>query len=114
MITDQMVEAAVLAFLGTYVAPPTWKLDMRRALEAAEAASWQPMDSAPMKRDSDGIPTLIQLVATYPDSRGWTDIVGTAWWDDHDKRWARWHHSFSPTYWRPYPALPAAPKETTP
>jgi len=51
MITDEQVEAALISFFGT--SSPNWngtRATMRAALEAAEAAAWQPIETAPRNK----------------------------------------------------------------
>lgn len=50
MITDKQVEAALRAYWSASYST-TEKLKVRAALEAADRAAWEPMESAPHKQD---------------------------------------------------------------
>ena len=124
-ITDQMVEVAIIANRRAVEAhipevarwPDDYDDDeqammresMRAALEAAEAAAWQPIGDAPC----DG--TTVLVYAPPPDPEKWHEsvcdlpavICTTAY---HEDAGFCIDSIREPTHWRP---LPAAPKETT-
>lgn len=148
MITDQMVEAAIIAnrrTVGAYITGVSgWPGDydddeqaimresMRAALEAAEAAAWQPIETAPKnqnlfvlvrregskfervqhaifmekyKHENDGeFSEYCEETDTYYTPEGWYEVCY-----EHDE-YSAMAMSDMPTHWR---ALPAAPKETT-
>jgi hypothetical protein len=109
MITDQMVEAALQAYVDETGGSGMSTVAMRAALEAAEAAAWQPICDAPC----DG--TTVLVYAPSPDPQKWHESV-------HDLPpilcTAAYHEDAGfcidtirePTHWRP---LPTTPKETT-
>jgi len=74
---------------------------MRAALEAAEAAAWQPIETAPMDGEvevlvTDGVEvwkSALQLTDDIPVQLEWSK----------ENKWCR-----EPTHWRP---LPTTPKE---
>jgi len=113
-ITDQMVEAALQAYCGQdhqldFGVLPDYIAAMRAALEAADAAAWQPIETAPM----DGGAVLCWPFVYFGlfEGRGEQEIVvgyfsDDDWWCENAPTAKR----FEPTHWRP---LPAAPKETT-
>ena len=116
MITDQMVEAALSRFNDHNAHREPWQMThgheldaMRAALEAAEAAAWQPIETAPMDGEvevlvTDGVEvwkSALQLTNDIPAQLEWSK----------ENKWFQ-----EPAYWRPLPAapywrpLPAAPK----
>lgn len=114
MITDKMIEAALDAWWEDRV----WRYDcdinyfiklMRAALEAADAAAWQPIETAPC----DG--TTVLVYAPSPDPQRWHESVHDL---PHIFCTAAYHEDAGfcidtirePTHWR---SLPAAPKKTT-
>jgi hypothetical protein len=96
MITDVQVEAAALAIVHEMFAPHELPLDAelmakyrataRAALQAAEAAAWQPIETAP----KDGTSVLVTWVHSV-----WVNAEST--------------HFMPPTLWRPLPEPPALP-----
>ena len=114
MITDKQVEAAGSVVFAVTIGPVSEYLGakgtkrresfdalIRRALEAAEAAAWEPIETAP----KDGPRILVE----GPHSRGGTYIETTDYWGG---KWSiEWMDGYgAPTRWRP---LPAPPKEPT-
>lgn len=109
MITDQMVEAACQAYVDETGGSGMSTVAMHAALEAAEAAAWQPIETAPMDGEvevlvTDGVEvwkSALQLTDDIPVQLEWSK----------ENKWFQ-----EPTYWRPLPAapywrpLPAAPK----
>ena len=104
MITDKMVEAAMLA----WAANPDGPMDaMRAALLAADAAAWEPMETAP----TDG--STVIVYAPSPDPEKWHEtvcglpaIICTAAY--HEDAGYCVDDIREPTHWRP---LPTPPKE---
>lgn len=110
-VTDKRVEAAIIAYAIAQAKGGPGA--MRAALLAADAAAWEPMDTAPR----DGT----EIVLCRAISADGTPITGSsfgvfcqvaAWWGEEE--WIvycsqvqepRLH--FEPTHWRP---LPTAPK----
>jgi len=113
VITDQMVQAALQAYCGQdhqldFGVLADYLAAMRAALEAAEAAAWQPIGDAPC----DG--TTVLVYAPPPDPEKWHESV----WDLPAIICTAAYHEDAgfcidtirePTHWRP---LPAAQKET--
>lgn len=145
MTTDKQVEAAIVAMCARAKqrdnANARWpddyeeeeqecfRKDMRAALEATEAAAWQPIETAPM----DGNTVLvacrdhqwsIRIAAYIPrffeesaeDEAEYDEVsdkyyAHEGWYEqclEHDEYMAIHMHK-PPTHWRP---LPAPPKET--
>lgn len=114
MITDKQVEAALVALSGN----EDWRNDdwvgansaeyvfndMRAALEAAEAAAWEPIETAP----KDGTYILLWRPGFRQETAHWlADMIGFDWpWllplPGEDRM------RLKPTHWRP---LPEPPKE---
>ncbi len=95
-----MVEAACDAFAVSETWPTNaiagrFAQNMRAALEAAERAAWQPIETAP----KDGSRILLRAMSQH---------VG--WWEDENDWWATGLDSYvrNPTHWRPLPAPPGA------
>ena len=42
----------------------------------------------------------ILIIAKYPDSNIWSDVVHS-WWMANEEKWARWSHDFPPTHFTP-------------
>jgi hypothetical protein len=82
---------------------------MRGILEAAEAAAWQPIETAPM----DGTAVLCWPFVYFGlfEGRGEQEIVvgyfsDDDWWCEN----APTAKQFEPTHWRPLPAAPKGEK----
>ena len=114
MITDQMVEAALQAYCGQDHQLDFGVLEahlkaMRAALEAAEGAAWQPIETAPC----DG--TTVLVYAPSPDHQRWHESVHDL---PHILCTAAYHEDAGfcidtirePTHWRPLPAAPKGEK----
>ena len=110
MITDAMVEAAVDAFERCDDGAAHIDDKIRTALEAADAAAWQPIETAPKDR------THI-LVGTFPAAPGHVTITTAHWFEPLLQR-GQWalsvnydgehsdHGVEAPTHWRPLPEPP--------
>lgn len=107
MITDEMVNAALKASDKTRRhLDPTGEKRMRAALEAAERAAWEPIETAP--RDGTLIMVFLPLlnlhaVARWEEQKYHTkpapyfDVRGLSTVDSR---------AHAPRYWRPLPAPP--------
>ncbi len=107
MITDKMLRAAVAAY-GRRPAP-LFGVDVRRlkaTLEAAEAAAWQPRETAP----KDGTFLILHYESGVPiEIRQWG--LGIRIGDEERLGWLcqRGHLRVDqPVHWRPLPAGPKA------
>lgn len=112
MITDEMVEVAAKFVRDTHEA-------VRAALEAADAAAWQPIETAPKDATKilafglwagqingpDEVPTV--QIALWSDGR--SDYPGFAWNVVGTDAYAAW---IKPTHWRPLPGPPPMPART--
>ena len=116
MITETMVEAACRA-LATNMSAIPWdeygeenrcdvRKGMRAALEAADAAAWQPIETAP----KDGTDILVSM---------WEDhqLVVVSFDETQPKSKFPWlgvpdgpgYAASAPTHWRPLPEPPVTP-----
>ena len=102
MITDAMVEAA------KRILPPMSDERCRAALEAAEKAAWQPIETAP----KDHTTILLRGPSGYRSPRdfhietGYWHVAIGAWLSDSGDRITEgWPE---PTYWQPLPEPPKA------
>jgi hypothetical protein len=99
-IMDEQVEAALREYLvtpGRYGFSPHYMARMRAALEAAERAAWQPIESAP----KDGTPVLLG------SKRGDLWPMRVRAWSKLYDGWRGGGTSCEATHWRPLPAPPA-------
>lgn len=100
MITEAMVEAAREAF-----GFPCSHTAMRRALEAAERAAWQPIETAP----KDGTPADVWCVNHSAITTGAGRVPECHFFDG---RWHRYtddggtEEVHNATHWRPPPSPP--------
>lgn len=98
MITDAQIEAAALAMQNLFAGRTGTNLGIyreyaRAALEAAEAAAWQPIETAP----SDGSRIL---VFGGLHTRVKVAYANGSWWRQ------RASSTSTPTHWRPLPPSP--------
>lgn len=65
------------------------------------AAQWRQIDERAKHPANDARKRQVLLIAAYPMSGGgiWSDVYHS-WWDDRDKKWARWPHDFPPTHYQ--------------
>lgn len=119
MITEAMVEAAIRAYFGKDSAylgdPPRCHVDqeaMRAALEAAERAAWQPIETAPKMKNI----LLFAVTDVREDGAVGNWKMATGAWIEGHKAW-EWAgrvlkaYDIQPTYWcqLPDPPLNDAP-----
>lgn len=113
MITDAQVEAAVTDYLSSpriFLDDSRMKAAMRAALEAAEAAGWQDISTAPRDRPiqlyRDGEQCVAQWMTAIEDQTGEWIIFRQLGINGRTPIAVRFPE---PTRWRPLPAPPAAP-----
>jgi hypothetical protein len=100
-ITEKQVEAALVHFAkGNHTSDATLETRMRAALEAADAAAWEPIETAP----KDGTEILVETSDGVTIGAYGKD--GPIYWlvpnyqDQEDRDLC------SPTHWRPLPSPP--------
>lgn len=98
MITEAMVEAATEAARRAWLREEEWEDIARFALEAAERAAWQPIETAPKGRISDTVDLFAG--ARFPNCWYYKGE-----WQRHGSR-GEICRVDSPTHWRPLPAPP--------
>lgn len=115
MITDKQVETAariiwdeengegdydrICGNFPTMASDPRWAFHIviRGAIEAAEAAAWEPIETAP----KDGTRFWAFTPALHKEAAHWGECVFTG---GHFQNSCAWHRQ--PTYWRPLPSPP--------
>ena len=109
MITDAMVEAAARALAERWrVNAENWhyyETHAKAALEAADAAAWQPIETAPHNQR-----IVLQQNGSPPN-----DEIAIAWWDRSDDQFYYAPQGgvvpWTPTHWRPLPEPPQPRKD---
>lgn len=92
-MTDPQLDAAEAAFRAAYLDPGLMRHALRKALEAADKAAWQPMATAP----KDGRPVLAYLPkSVHGDAETFID-----WFDAENGGWCE-----GMIVWRPLPTPP--------
>ena len=106
MITEAMINAALDAFFRGTLGPNASSMErMRAALEAAERASWQPIETAPTSRMTD-------TVDLFAGTR-FVDCWYHNGWRRHGPMGVIWVVD-KPTHWRPLPEPPVGQSEPPP
>lgn len=102
MITDEMVEAAEITFLASFGAA-NLNGRMRAALEVADAAAWQPIETAP-KNGSRFMFTNGHIIGTGLMMGRTPHFAADSWQGERNT---------VPTHWRPLPEPPATLTRTS-
>ena len=99
MISDRQVEAALNHIYGLDLAEFHVQRDIRGALEAADDAGWEPIETAP----TNGRHVLVLRNRIGEEAR-------IAFWDEpRGGQWSMWpgRERIEPDLWRPIPQPPA-------
>lgn len=121
-MSDPRIEAAARALCDREIGPGLWmrigsdgaanfRAAARAALEAADAAAWQPIESAP----KDGRRVLLVVhVGTDPFVlEGYYEADGERGWYQANTHWTdAWDGSVLPTLWCPLPEIPSSSPDT--